>query len=602
MVNRPARDEGHGEHMSALPASAKPVLAAPTPLKAAAAPVGDSGSAQALHRLRAELATLNAQAANVVLQEALEKLRDGDAKRGAELALQALGYDERFGYGWYVLAIAREKAGDLAQAVQCYERALQLLPDEAELANDLGRLAYRLGLHAVAEKLFHKHLLRNPGSVEGVNNLACALSDQRRFEEAVEVLRPLIYAEPHHAILWNTLGTVLSEQGEMTQAIVFFDEAVRLDPAFAKARYNRANAVLALGDPIQARTDVEQALRLPSSPEDVAMMKLALSTIRVAGGDLGGGWDDYEVRMDPHYAEAVHFLSNRPRWSLEDDLKGRSLLVIGEQGLGDEVMFANVLPDLLEALGPAGRLTLAVEPRLVPLFRRAFPSVTVEPHGTFRVGHRTVRAVLALEDWDGIDLWTPIGSLLRRFRRDLADYPASPAYLSADAGAVARWREAVAGYGPGVKVGVLWKSLKLDAGRSRYFSPFERWAPVLTTPGVTFVNLQYGDCAAELAQAEAELGVRIVQPEGLNLKDDLDGVAALTSALDLVIGPANATTNIAAACGAPVWLISTPGAWPRLGTDRYPWYPTVRVFSAPAYNDWGPVMEEVAASLAERAS
>ena len=70
-------------------------------------------------------------------------------------------------------------------------------------------------------------------------------------------------------------------------------------------------------------------------------------------------------------------------------------------------------------------------------------------------------------------------------------------------------------------------------------------------------------------------------PPGIDLKNDLDDLAALTCALDLVVGQANATTNIAAACGAPTWLISTPGAWPKLGTDRYPWYPQVRVFIPP---------------------
>ena len=77
-----------------------------------------------------------------------------------------------------------------------------------------------------------------------------------------------------------------------------------------------------------------------------------------------------------------------------------------------------------------------------------------------------------------------------------------------------------------------------------------------------------------------------------------DDVAALCGAMDLILGPANATTNIAAACGAPVWLLSTPAAWPRLGTDRYPWYPQVRVFSPPAFNEWAPVMRELAEALA----
>ena len=587
--------------MSRLPASARPAAAAPIPLRAAATPVGDSASARQLERLRDELGAFRAQAAATMLQEALSRLQADDPKGGAEWALKALEHDERAGYAWYVLAIAREKAGDYGQALQCYESALQLLPDEGELANDLGRLAYRLDMPAVAERLFQKALARAPGSVEPTNNLACALRDQMRHAEAIEVLRPVIYAQPEHPMLWNTLGTVLTEQGDMPQALTFYEEALRLDPGFVKARYNRANARLALGDVEGALADVETALDAPAPADEQAMMRLARATMLIAGGDLARGWDAYEARMDPLYADAVHFLANRPLWTPDMPLAGRSLLVIGEQGLGDEVMFASALPDLEAALGPEGRLTLAVEPRLVPLFERAFSRARVEPHGTFKAGHRTVRAVLSLGDWEGIDAWTPIAGLLRRFRPEAGAFPDRAAYLRPDPAALAGWRRTVEGCGPGFKVGVLWKSLKIDAGRARYFSPFERWRPVLETPGVTFVNLQYGDCAAELAQAEAELGVRLVQP-GLDLKDDLDGVAALSCALDLVIGPANATTNIAAACGAETWIISTPGAWPKLGTGRYPWYPSARVFSAPAYNDWAPVMAEVAAALAKRVS
>ena len=88
-------------------------------------------------------------------------------------------------------------------------------------------------------------------------------------------------------------------------------------------------------------------------------------------------------------------------------------------------------------------------------------------------------------------------------------------------------------------------------------------------------------------------------PPGIDLKADLDDVAALCCALDLVIGPANATSNLAAAAGVPCWLISTPGAWPKLGTDHYPWYPQVRVFNPPALNQWDTVMQEVASALAD---
>ena len=119
---------------------------------------------------------------------------------------------------------------------------------------------------------------------------------------------------------------------------------------------------------------------------------------------------------------------------------------------------------------------------------------------------------------------------------------------------------------------------------------------------MTFVDLQYGDTAAETAYARERFGVELWRPPDLDLKDDLDEVAALSCALDLVLGPANATSNIAAACGADVWLISTQGAWPKLGTDRYPWYPKMRVFTPPGSMRWDAVMDDVAAALAEKAS
>lgn len=581
----------------ALAAEAKPAG-----LKIAGSVAGDSGSAKAMKRLAAQLAALRIEAAVPMLREAVNCLRRNDPASAADWAVRALDNNEQFGMAWYVLAIAREREADYAASVACYEKALALLPDDPELPHDLGRLALRLGMLEVAEKLFNKYLVLNPASADGINNLAGVLRDQMRFGEAVELIRPLLYAEPHHAMLWNTLGTILTEQGDVDQSLVFYGEALRLDPAFIKARYNRANALQQLGRTPEAIEEVEIAMRGDSAPDEAAMIALAHALMLVSSGDLQRGWEAYEARLSPQYADSTDFLANRPRWTPDAELNGRSLLVMGEQGLGDEVMFATVLPEVLEALGPDGRLTLGIERRLVPLFQRSFPQVRVEPHGTYKVGHRSVRALMQLEEWDGIDLWTPVASLLRGFRSSLDSFPDRKAFLKRDEAAASGWRERLDAVAPGPKVGILWKSLRIDASRARYFSPFEQWRPVLTTPGVTFVNLQYGECQAELDQAERELGVRIVQPEGINLKDDLTDLADLTGALDLIIGPANATTNIAGACGAPVWQVSTPGSWPRLGTDRYPWYPNTRVFVATAYNDWEPVMQAIAAELRERFS
>jgi tetratricopeptide (TPR) repeat protein len=573
------------------------VQAAPARLGPAQAAAGDSASSEAVGRLKRAVADLKQQAAGPVLEAAVEAIRGGDWPKGGELALEALGLDERNGLGWWVLAICREKAGDFRNAIACYESALQLLPDHADIANDLGRLAYRLDQKEVAAKLFARFLVHRPGHPEGANNLACALRDQERYDEAIEALRAVVYANPEQALLWNTLGTILNEQGEIATSLTFYEEALRLDPEFARARYNRGNAKLSLGDAHGALEDVEAALPGADPGAETAMMRLARASMMIACGDLERGWEEYEVRLDPQFANVTHFMIDRPRWTPDADVRGKSVLVVGEQGLGDEILFANVLPDLIEALGPDGQLTLAVEHRQVKLFQQSFPEAVVGAHATYKVDGHTVRTLPFLEERIGeIDLWTPIASLLRRWRPSVATYPARERFLLANPARVAFWKATLDGLGDAPKVGLLWKSMKLDSARRRYFSPFEQWRPVLETPGVRFVNLQYGDCAPELEQARAQ-GFDIWSPPGIDLKDDLDDVAALSCALDLVIGPANATSNIAAACGAPTWLISTPGAWPKLGTDRYPWYPQVRVFDPPALNAWEPVMAEVAGAL-----
>ncbi|HEY8003170.1 MAG TPA: tetratricopeptide repeat protein [Phenylobacterium sp.] len=573
--------------------------AAPTAPKLTVDALGAAGSNDALAKLNSAMSELKALSAAPLLQRALDALRAEDAQSGCSWALKALEQDEHSGFGWYLLAIGLERAGDFANSITAYESALKLLPDHAEVANDLGRLAFRLGMPPQAENLFRHFLARHPDHPEGANNLACAIRDQGRHAEAIEILRPAIVKTPDIAMLWNTMGTVVADQGDFANALVFFEEALRLDPAFPKARYNRGNAKLLLGDAEGAIVDCEAAMEGVLAEDERQMMRLARSTILMALGRIGEGWDDYEARLHPQFIDRTQFLFDRPRWEPGCDLAGKTLLVVGEQGLGDEILFANTLPEVLERLGPGGKLIVAVETRLVPMFQRALPQAEVGAHATYVVGGRLARAAPFLKDPSAIDLWTPMGCLLREFRRSVEAFPRRDAYMAADPARIGHWRQALEAAPRGPKVGLLWKSAVSRDSRHRYFSPFAAWAPVLATKGVSFVNLQYGDCAEELAAARREFGVDIWSPPGIDLKQDLDDVAALSSAMDLVLGFSNATLNIAAACGVPAFLISTPGAWPRLGqTTAYPWYPRTRIFLPPSFGAWEPVLAEVAEALA----
>ena len=573
---------------------------------------GDAASPEAINRLsrqmaRPKLSERRQRKALETLKAALMAIRAGDFQRGAKRALDALQIDETSGVAWHVLAICREKQGDFGQALQAYEAAIQLLPDETDVAHDLGRLAQQLGYLDIAEKLLLKHLAAEPGHVEATNNLACVQRDQKRYGDAVETLRALLAIEPESPVLWNTLGTVLSDQGDMATALTFFEEALRLDPTFAKARYNRANVRHPLGDPEGALEDLDAALPGADSPYEIAMMNMARALLLMGLGRVPEGFEAYDVRLDHHLPDAMRVVVDAPRWDPKtEDLAGKRLLIVGEQGIADEMLFGTVIGSAIDAVGPEGKVYIAVEPRLVGLFQRTWPTAVVGGHRAVKLEGRITRYVPFAEEIaarDGpLDVWTPMASLLAPFRASLDAFPARPTPLAADPVRVAHWRAELEKLGPGLKVGLHWKSLVLTASRARYFSSFERWKPVLTTPGAVMVNLQCGDVSEDLAMAEAA-GVAIWTPP-INLKDDLEDLAALSLALDVVIGPGIAGVNLACAVGANAWMTTAPDDWHYMGTDRYPFYPQARFFPR-AFGDWSDVIarfrSELEGLVAERA-
>lgn len=532
------------------------------------------------------------------LKIGLEALARKDYVTASTNIEQALELNERDPMAWRMLGVAFEGQGEFVKAFTAYESAARLAPDNVALLRDVGRLAHRLGKLELAEKLFERFLTSEPGDEEATNGLACVLRDQNRYDDAITLLRDVINIYPERPILWNTLGTVLSDSGDTTGAMVFYDEALRLDPGFHKARHNRAYCLTVLGDPEKALAEMEIALRDLSDPHEISTIRLAKAFTRLRIGDLVGGFEDYEARFDARSEGAVRFTGFGKRWEVDDDLRGKTLLIYGEQGLGDEVLFANVVNDTLDAIGPDGRLMIAVERRLVTLFQRSFPRAVVLAYGSVRRFDTLFRSVDLGDLHPPIDLWTPVASLFRRFRTTLASFPREPGFLVPDPQRVKHWRQVLETCGPGPYVGVLWKSMKMGGARRRHYSPLTLWSPILETPGVRFINLQYADAAEDLADAKAR-GFDIWTPPGIDLKMDIDDLAALCSALDAVMGPSTATTNLAAAVGARVFLSAGPGLWTGFGSDQAPCYPSARVFHANQFGQWEPVMQQMAEALRE---
>lgn len=524
--------------------------------------------------------------------------RPGEA---AELAQQAVELEPGSLAGWRLLALAREAAGDLPGALLAAESALALAPGDADLLGGLGRIALEMGLAPAAEGLLRQALAARPGDPATISLLARALAAQSRGEAAIDLLMAHLDASPQDAVGWDALGVQLADRGDIATARTCFAEAMRLAPDFTPARFNAANLRITEGDARGALETLETMPEAGLAPRERATLVFARACARLRLGDLQGGWKDYAVRNDPDFPGAARFDIPGRRWRPGDEFTGLKLLVVGEQGLGDEVMFAGLLPDLLARADHPAALSLAVEPRLVSLFRRAFPGAEVGAHQTVsQSGHRTRRLTDAPE-LEGYAAWTPMADLLPVLRPEVAAFRGGAPFLVPDPERVRDWRGRLEGMGTGPRIGLLWKSGLMSGARGGAFAGFAAWAPVLQTAGVTFVNLQYGDCTEEIAYARDRLGVEIHAPADLDLKQDLEGVTALSCALDLVVGVSNASFNLAAAAGAPAWLVSAPDAWTTLGADDYPWYPQVRLFASRRSGDWDRVFGDVAQALAAAA-
>jgi hypothetical protein len=384
------------------------------------------------------------------------------------------------------------------------------------------------------------------------NNLGACLAEQGQRAEALAVLCHVVERHPDNAAAWANLGVATKNLGDLNTAIQSFDRALMLEPAHANARWNRSLCLL-------------------------------------GKGRLAEGWVDYEGRWkaSEHCQERPF---TQPRWDGSDPA-GKTILVWLEQGLGDRILFASMLPDLVRA---GAHCVLECDLRLVTLFARSFPDAEVVPDT--EPPHPRTRQ-------PDIDFQIPAGSLARWFRSNLDSFPKKSGYLVPDAVEVERWRERLAELGEGLKVGICWRSGITRGMRSIYYSQLNQWGPILTLPDVQFVNLQYGQCAEELKEAEALFGTRINGWQDMDLKDDQDGLAALMSALDLVISAGTAVDALAGAVGVETWVLTRGiGDWWGLGTDRCPWNPSVRAFQCGAAEPWEPMIAIMASELGKMAA
>ena len=463
-----------------------------------------------------------------------------------------------------------------AEAEKAYQAALALRPDDPAALAGYAGLARRAGRPDLAALILGgrpcgEHDAMAAERVSAFRDWAGLLTAAGEAERAAKIWWMLILSDPGCDVGYAGVANLRAAQGRHPQALRGWDRAIKVDPACGDWRYNQGNSLKLLGRTAEADAAYRVAARLDPA---LALADFNRGYAALEQGRLADGWDGLEKRFAAGQAKPDRRFSC-PQWD-GGPLGGGKLLIWREQGVGDELMFAACYADALAAArkAGAGAVVIDAEPRLAGLLARALAPLA----GDFPLDVRPWREGEAPPA--DINAHLPAGSLPALLRRRLAAFPLSaPPVIVADPALVAAWRDRLAALGPGLTVGICWRSGLRGATRAAAFTDLADWGPLLRLPGARWVNLQYDDCESELAAAEKRFGVEIWRPPGLDLRHDLAGVAALTTALDLVISTGTSVAELAGALGVPAWRLCRPGEWSALGTACRPWFASVRTWS-----------------------
>jgi len=358
-------------------------------------------------------------------------------------------------------------------------------------------------------------------------------------KQALQCYAMAFVQDPDCAAAFNNYGNVMRECGYPARAIPFLQHAIVLDPNNITAKFNLAVSWLLMGNYQQ-------------------------------------GWPAYEARWNYEHLAGTEPKFAQPRWSGQD-LRDRTILVIGEQGHGDCIQFVRFIYNL-HVMG--ARVKLQVTDGLIPLLGTS-DIMQVAGYGA---------------DMGEFDYWIPIMSIPGILGVTLDNLPKIQSYMNANPDLMRQWQDRL-GFKYKMRVGVSWSGRR-DAWLNQHKGvPFDQVLTMIQShPEYEWISLQ-ADATADEHQALAVAGVKL-WPGSINSFAD---TAALMMHLDVVIGVDTAVTHLAGALGRPVWVMlnafATDWRW-LLDRDSSPWYSSARLFRQPEQGDWPSVLKKIQQYLA----
>ena len=447
---------------------------------------------------------------------------------------------------WNVMGAAAAQIDMLDLSIMALRKVIALKPDHAIAYNNLGNTFIKLDNYSDAIEAFKNAIKIQPDNLDALYNMSIALRLQGDFDEAMEACGRVVRMQPQNAKAHHTMGKILQDLGKPEEATKAYMKAIEIKPDYAGALNSLSRCYLMQNDFVKAFEHTEW--RWLAQQDNIGSQ----------------------------------FKSNKPSWTGEQHEK---VFVWKEQGIGDELMLSSMFVDLIKK---SENIVIECDSRLIPLYERSFPK---------NIQFINDRNQISEGDYDS---QIAIGSLPKYLRHELNDFKSvASGWLSADGEKVNVLREKLRSKSAGKIIGISWLTMAaLEKAQYRNVS-LPKLAEYLTQIPGKYVSLQYGDVAEEVDRVSYQTGINISRIEEIDNFRDIDGLAALISACDLVISIDNLTVHLAGSLGVDTRILLPKVAdarWGATAQNSY-WYDNVTLYRQEVLGDWSHPLDHLVNDL-----
>lgn len=470
-------------------------------------------------------------------------------------------------------------------ALQYHSEAAKYNDNEAKILCNIGLDLLKLDRVKESIEFFNFAIQADSNFLTAYSGLTTAYHGVGDIDNLYNISIKAITLFPSNYEFHLNLGISLIYLEKYNEALYSLETAEILNPTSIEAKVNKAALFSRIGRNNQSAEIYENLideLLITKSPL-INSVFFNLSFEYLYLGKLEKGWELYEYGFE----KSIPFNQRRkpyrefhvPKWQGEK-IKDKTLLIWREQGLGDEILFLSIIPDLINL---AKKIIVECDIRLIDIIRRSFPEVAV-------------REATNLDHAD-FDLHIPIASLCRFFRKNIDDFNNLKPYLLPDKEKVTEIIEARKIHHNKIFIGICWRSGLLNLQRNNNYIPLINWDEILRLPNAIFVSLQYGDCENEILEAELKYGIKILRWSRIDMKNDLESVFSIIANLDVVISAATAVSSMSYSTGKLTLVFQPKRNWTNLGTNYYPWSKFMKQFTPSEGNGIESTLSEISKYL-----